>query len=158
MSPYLPLTPEHIAESAIAAAKAGASIVHLHARDPQNGRPTQDPAAFLPFVREIKQAVDVVINLTSGGAPTMRIQERIGPAMVLKPELASLNMGSMNFGLFPMLARYKEFKHSWEPEYLENSEDLIFRNTFQDIEFALAACGGERDALRIRVLRHRASL
>jgi uncharacterized protein (DUF849 family) len=140
MSPYLPLTAEHIAESAIAAAKAGASIVHLHARDPQNGRPTQDPKAFLPFLREIKQAVDVVINLTSGGAPTMRIQERIGPAMALKPEMASLNMGSINFGLFPMLERYKEFKHDWELEYLENSKDLIFRNTFKDIEFALAAC------------------
>jgi uncharacterized protein (DUF849 family) len=134
------VTAEQIAESAIAAAKAGAAIVHLHARDPQNGRPTQDPAAFLPFVREIKKAVDVVINLTSGGAPTMRIEERIGPAMALKPELASLNMGSINFGLFPMLRRYKEFKHAWEQEYLENSKDLIFRNTFKDIEFALAAC------------------
>jgi uncharacterized protein (DUF849 family) len=140
MSPYLPVTPEQIAESAIAAARAGAAIVHLHARDPQTGKPTQDPDAFLPFVRQIKKAVDVVINLTSGGAPTMLIQERIGPAMALKPELASLNMGSINFGLFPMLERFKEFKHPWESEYLENSRDLIFRNTFKDIDFALQAC------------------
>jgi uncharacterized protein (DUF849 family) len=140
MSPYLPITAEEIAEAAIAAARAGAAIVHLHARDPQTGKPTQDPDAFLPFVRQIKKTVDVVINLTSGGAPTMRIEERIGPAMKLKPELASLNMGSINFGLFPMLDRFKEFKHPWESEYLENSRDLIFRNTFKDIDFALQAC------------------
>ncbi len=140
MSPYLPVTAEEIAEAAIAAARAGAAIVHLHARDPQTGKPTQDPDAFLPFVRQIKKTVDVVINLTSGGAPTMRIEERIGPAMKLKPELASLNMGSINFGLFPMLDRFKEFKQPWEPEYLENSRDLIFRNTFKDIDFALQAC------------------
>ena len=140
MSPYLPVTAEEIAESAIAAARAGAAIVHLHARDPQTGKPTQNPDMFLPFVRQIKKTVDVVINLTSGGAPTMRIEERIGPAMKLKPELASLNMGSINFGLFPMLERFKEFKHTWEPEYLEGTRDLIFRNTFKDIEFALQAC------------------
>jgi len=140
MSPYLPVTPEQIAKSAIEAAHAGAAIVHLHARDPQTGRPDQRPEAFLPFVQKIKDACDVVINLTSGGAPTMRIEERIGPAMRLKPEVASLNMGSINFGLFPMLERFKEFKYAWEPEYLENSKDLIFRNTFKDIEFALKAC------------------
>jgi uncharacterized protein (DUF849 family) len=140
MSPYLPVTAEEIAESAIAAARAGAAIVHLHARDPQTGKPTQNPDAFVPFVRKIKNEVDVVINLTSGGAPTMRIEERIGPAMKLKPELASLNMGSINFGLFPMLNRFKEFKHAWEPEYLEGTKDLIFRNTFKDIDFALQAC------------------
>ena len=140
MSPYLPVTADEIADSAIAAARAGAAIVHLHARDPQTGRPTQNPDVFLPFVRKIKSAVNVVINLTSGGAPTMRIEERIGPAMKLKPELASLNMGSMNFGLFQMLNRFKEFKHSWEPEYLEATKDLIFRNTFKDIDYALKAC------------------
>ncbi len=140
MSPYLPVTAEEIAASAIAAARAGAAIVHLHARDPQTGKPTQNPDLFLPFVRKIKSEVDVVINLTSGGAPTMRIEERIGPAMKLKPELASLNMGSINFGLFPMLQRFKEFKHDWEAAYLEGTKDLIFRNTFKDIDFALKAC------------------
>jgi len=140
MSSHLPVTADQIAEAAIGAARAGAAIVHLHARDPQTGRPDQRPEAFLPFVQKIKQATDVVINLTSGGAPTMHIKERIGPALKLKPEVASLNMGSMNFGLFPMLDRFKEFKHSWEPEYLENSKDLIFRNTFKDIEFALDSC------------------
>lgn len=140
MSPNLPVTPEQIAKEAICAARAGAAIVHLHARDPQTGKPTQNPDAFRPFLDVIKRESDVVCNLTSGGAPTMQIRERIGPALTHKPELASLNMGSMNFGLFPMLERFKEFKHSWEPEYLENSRDLIFRNTFKDIEYALDAC------------------
>jgi uncharacterized protein (DUF849 family) len=142
MSPYLPVTPEEIAKEALGAARAGAAIVHLHARDPQTGKPTQNPDAFRPFLNLIKQESDVVMNLTSGGAPTMQIRERIGPALTFKPEVASLNMGSMNFGLFPMLDRHKEFKHSWEPEYLENSKDLIFRNTFKDIDYALEACSG----------------
>lgn len=140
MSPYLPVTADEIADAALGAAEAGAAIVHLHARDPQTGKPDQSPEAFLPFVRRIKQASDVVINLTSGGAPYMKIDERIKPSTTLKPEVASLNMGSMNFGLFPMLNRYKEFKHEWEREHLANSTDLIFRNTFKDIEFALASC------------------
>ncbi len=140
MSPYLPITADEIADAALGAAEAGAAIVHLHARDPETGRPDQRPDAFLPFLRRIKQASDVVINLTSGGAPYMTIEERIRPSMTFKPEVASLNMGSMNFGLFPMLNRYKDFKHDWEREHLARSTDLIFRNTFKDIEYALAAC------------------
>jgi uncharacterized protein (DUF849 family) len=142
MSPYLPVTADEIAEAALGAAEAGAAIVHLHARDPETGKPDQRPEAFLPFLRRIKQASDVVINLTSGGAPYMKIDERIRPSTTFKPEVASLNMGSINFGLFPMLKRYTEFKHEWEREHLANSTDLIFRNTFKDIEYALAACSG----------------
>jgi uncharacterized protein (DUF849 family) len=142
MSPYLPVTPDEIAEAALGAAEAGAAIVHLHARDPVTGKPDQSPEAFLPFLKRIKAASDVVINLTSGGAPYMKIDERIRPAMTYKPEVASLNMGSLNFGLFPMLKRYTEFKHDWEREHLANSTDLIFRNTFKDIEYALEACSG----------------
>ncbi|WP_428391059.1 3-keto-5-aminohexanoate cleavage protein [Lichenicoccus sp.] len=140
MSPYLPVTADEIAEAALGAAEAGAAIVHLHARDPNTGRPDQRPEAFLPFLRVIKQASDVVINLTSGGAPYMKIDERIKPSATFKPEVASLNMGSMNFGLFPMLKRYAQLKHDWEREHLANSEDLIFRNTYKDIEYALAVC------------------
>jgi uncharacterized protein (DUF849 family) len=144
MSPHLPVTPEEIAEQAIAAAEAGAAILHLHARDPETGKPDQSPEAFARFLPRIKQATDAVINLTTGGAPNMLIRERIGPALRFKPEVASLNMGSMNFGLFPMLERYKSFKFDWERQHLENSRDLIFRNTFADIEYALrelADCG-----------------
>jgi uncharacterized protein (DUF849 family) len=140
MSPHLPITPEQIAEAAIGAAEAGAAIVHLHARNPQTGRPDQSPEAFMKFVPRIKQRTNVVINLTSGGAPTMRVEERAMPAATLKPEVASLNMGSMNFALFPMLGRYKEFKHDWEQPYLEATRDLIFRNTFKDIEYVLRTC------------------
>ncbi|WP_287849533.1 3-keto-5-aminohexanoate cleavage protein [Acidiphilium sp.] len=137
MSPHLPVTPDEIASAAIAAAEAGAAIVHLHARDPKTGKPDQSPEAFAAFLPRIKQATDAVINLTSGGAPTMLIKERIQPSLTFKPEVASLNMGSMNFGLFPMLERFKTFKHDWERQHLEGSRDLIFRNTFADIEFAL---------------------
>ena len=140
MSPHLPITPDQIAESAIGAAEAGAAIVHLHARHPQTGRPDQSPDAFMKFVPRIKQRSNVVINLTSGGAPTMRVEERAMPAATLKPEVASLNMGSMNFALYPMLGRYKEFKHDWEQPYLEATRDLIFRNTFKDIEYVLRTC------------------
>lgn len=137
MSPHLPVTASEIAESALAAAEAGAAIVHLHARNPVDGRPDQTPEAFEPFLRTIKQASDVVVNLTTGGSPFMKVEERIKPAAVWQPEVASLNMGSMNFGLFPMLKRYSDFKHAWEPEMLENSRDLVFRNSFKDIEYAL---------------------
>lgn len=137
MSPYLPVTPEEIAESSIAAAEAGAAIIHLHARDPVTGKPDQRPEAFVPFLKLIKQGTNAVVNLTTGGSPYMTVQERIQPALVLQPEVASMNMGSMNFGLFPMLQRFKEFKHDWERPYLEGSKDLIFRNTFGDIETAL---------------------
>ncbi len=140
MSPYLPVTPQQIAESAIGAANAGAAIVHLHARNPETGRPDQSPEAFGRFLPLIKQASNCVINLTSGGSPQMRVEERVMPAATFKPEVASLNMGSMNFALFPMLGRYKEFKHDWEAPYLEGTRDLIFRNTFKDIEFVLKTC------------------
>jgi uncharacterized protein (DUF849 family) len=137
MSEYLPVTAKEIAEASIEAAKAGSAIIHLHARDPQDGRPSQDPALFKPFLEEIKSNTNAVLNLTTGGSPHMTVQERLQPAMTFKPELASLNMGSMNFGLFPMLNRFKEFKHEWERENLEKSRDLVFKNTYKDIEFIL---------------------
>ena len=140
MSPHLPVTPEEIAEAAIGAAEAGAAIVHLHARDPNTGRPDQSPEAFAPFLQVVKQRSDCVINITTGGAPTMLVEERVRPAAHYKPEVASLNMGSMNFGLYPMLGRFKEFKHDWEKPYLEGSRDRIFRNTFADIEYILTTC------------------
>ncbi len=138
MSPHLPVTPEEIAQSAIEAAEAGAAIVHLHARNPENGRPDQSPEAFGKFLSTIRTRSNVVVNLTTGGAPSMTVAERVQPAAHFKPELASLNMGSMNFGLFPMLGRFHDFKHEWEPIVLENSRDLVFRNTFKDIEFVLS--------------------
>ena len=138
MSPYLPVTPEEIAEAAVGAAEAGAAVIHLHARDPQTGRPDQTPEAFARFLPRIKQATNAVVNLTTGGAPFMTIDERIRPAATFKPEVASLNMGSMNFGLFPMLKRFTEFKHDWEPQVLEASRDIVFKNTFKDIEHILA--------------------
>jgi uncharacterized protein (DUF849 family) len=137
MSPHLPVTPEEITDAAVGAAEAGAAIVHLHARDPETGRPDQTPEAFQRFLPVIKQRSGCVINVTTGGAPYMTVEERLRPAAVFKPELASLNMGSMNFGLFPMLNRFKEFKHAWEPQALENSRDLVFKNTFKDIEHVL---------------------
>ncbi len=140
MSPYLPVTPEEIAEAAIGAAKAGAAIVHLHARNAKDGSPTQDPEVFRQFLPKIKSACDVVINLTTGGAPTMSTEERLQPALRLKPEVASLNMGSMNFGLYEMLGRYKEFKHDWEKPYLAGSDERIFKNTFRDIQMILERC------------------
>jgi len=141
MSPFLPVTAAEIAESAIGAAAAGAAIVHLHARDPNTGRPDQRPEAFLPFLRTIKQSSNVVVNLTTGGSPALLVDERVKPAAQFRPEVASLNMGSMNFGLFPLLTRYKDFRYDWERPYLEGSEDLIFRNTFRDIAYVLNACG-----------------
>jgi len=141
MSPHLPVTPDEIAEAAIGAAEAGAAIVHLHARDPKTGKPDQTPQAFARFLPRIKQASNCVVNLTTGGAPYMTVQERVKPAETFKPEVASLNMGSMNFGLFPMLNRFKDFKFDWEAQALENSRDLVFRNTFKDIEFVLRTLG-----------------
>jgi uncharacterized protein (DUF849 family) len=137
MSPHLPVTPQEIAEAALGAAEAGAAIVHLHARDPQDGHPVHTPEDFEPFLRVIKQSSNVVVNLTTGASPYMPVEYRVKPAEVWKPEVASLNMGSMNFGLFPMLKRFKEFKHAWEPEMLEGSHDLVFRNSFKDIRYAL---------------------
>jgi len=142
MSPHLPVTPKEIADAAVAAAEAGAAIVHLHARDPVDGHPTQDPKYFREFATDIKRRSDVVINFTTGGAATMTIEERLQPALQLKPEVASLNMGSMNFGLFPMLKRFTTFKYAWERDYLQSSDARIFRNTFKDIEFILTSCAG----------------
>ena len=137
MSKYLPVSPDEIADAAILAAGAGASILHLHARDPSNGKPTQDPAVFEEILPKIKKETDAVINITTGGSPHMTVEERMMPASVFKPELASLNMGSMNFGLYPMLDRFSEFEHTWERDNLEKSRDLVFKNTFQDIETIL---------------------
>ena len=141
MSPYLPLTPDEVAAQAIAAAEAGAAILHLHARDPKDGRPTPDPAVFMQFLPRIKQATDAVVNITTGGGHGMTLAERLAAPLAASPEMCSLNMGSMNFGLFPMLNRYKEFKHDWERQHLENSRDFIFRNTFKDIEYVLKHLG-----------------
>ena len=141
MSPFLPVTPEEIAEAAVGAAEAGAAIIHLHARDPQTGKPDQTPQAFARFLPRIKQSTNAVVNLTTGGAPYMTVEERIKPAAQFKPEVASLNMGSMNFGLFPMLKRFTEFRHDWEKKALEDSRDLVFRNTFKDIEYVLRTLG-----------------
>jgi uncharacterized protein (DUF849 family) len=141
MSPFLPVTPEEIADAAVGAAEAGAAIIHLHARDPKTGKPDQTPEAFGRFLPRIKQATNAVVNLTTGGAPYMTVEERVKPSATFKPEVASLNMGSMNFGLFPMLQRFKDFKHDWERKALEDSRDLVFRNTFRDIEYVLRTLG-----------------
>ncbi len=140
MSPHLPITAEEIADAAIGAAEAGAALVHVHARDPKTGKPDQSPEAFAPFLQVIKQRSNCVINITTGGAPTMGLEERLRPCAHFKPEVASLNMGSMNFGLYPMLERQKTFKHDWEKPYLEGSHDRIFKNTFADIEGILTTC------------------
>jgi uncharacterized protein (DUF849 family) len=140
MSPHLPITPEQIIDSAIGAAEAGASILHLHARDPDDGRPDQTPEGFGRFLPQLKQRTTAVVNLTTGGSPYMRVEERVQPAHRFKPEVASLNMGSINFGLYHLLNRYREFKHPWEREHLENSRDLVFRNSFKDIEYILRTC------------------
>jgi uncharacterized protein (DUF849 family) len=140
MSPYLPVTPEQIALSALDAAAAGAAILHVHARDPVTGKPDQSVEGFAPILAMLKGKTSAVINITTGGSPFMQVAERVRPAAHFKPELASLNMGSFNFGLFPMLDRYTEFRFAWEREALEKSRDLIFRNTFQDIEYVMAQC------------------
>ena len=142
MTQYLPITPDEIAESAIAAAEAGAAILHLHARDPETGKPDQSPEAFAGFLPRIKQATNAVVNITTGGSPYMTVAERAKPAGQWQPEVASLNMGSMNFGFFPLLGKYKDFKFEWEREYLEGSRDLVFRNSFKDIEYVLETCYG----------------
>jgi uncharacterized protein (DUF849 family) len=141
MSPYLPITPDEVAHQAIEAAEAGAAILHLHARDPKDGRPTPDPAVFMQFLPRIKQASDAVVNITTGGGHGMTLQDRLAAPLKAKPEMCSLNMGSMNFGLYPMLSRYQDWKYEWEPKALEFSRDFIFRNTFKDIEFILKELG-----------------
>ena len=141
MTPHLPITPDQVAEQAIGAWEAGASILHLHARNPSDGRPTPDPAVFMEFLPRIKQATDAVINITTGGGHGMSLEERIAAALRTKPEMASLNMGSMNFGLFPGLDKPRDWKYEWEPAYLEMTRDFIFRNTFKDIEYVLKTLG-----------------
>jgi len=141
MSPHIPVTPDEISDQSVAAAEAGAAIIHLHARDPDTGKPSPDPNIFMQFLPRIKQQCDAVVNITTGGGQGMSVDERIAAALHARPEMASLNMGSINFGLYPMLDRYDEFKHNWEREHLENSRDFIFRNTFSDIERILKDLG-----------------
>ena len=141
MSPHLPITPAEIAQQSIEAAEAGAAIIHLHARDPKDGHPTPDPKVFMEFLPRIKQGCDAVVNITTGGGHGMTLEERLAAPLRASPEMTSLNMGSMNFGLFPMLQRYKKFKYDWEPKHLEGSRDFIFRNTFKDIERVMKELG-----------------
>jgi len=140
MSPHLPISADEVATQAIDAAEAGASILHLHARNP-DGSPTPSPDAFMQFLPRIKQNTDAVVNITTGGGHGMSLEERLAAAFAASPEMTSLNMGSMNFGLFPILDKMKDFQHEWEPKFLENSRDFIFRNTFKDIEYILKELG-----------------
>ena len=141
MSPYLPITPQEIASAAIGAAEAGASIIHLHARDPETGKPDPRPETFMQFLPVIKQSTNAVVNISTGGGLGMTIDERLAAAATAKPEMASLNMGSMNFGIFPLLEKHSEWKHDWEPEFLEMTKDFIFPNTFKSIEYVLRELG-----------------
>ena len=141
MSPHLPITPDEIADASIGAWEAGASIIHLHARNPEDGSPTPDPDVFMEFLPRVKQATDAVVNISTGGGHGMTVQQRLEAAVKASPEMTSLNMGSMNFGLFPILDKMSDFQHDWEPKYLENSRDFIFRNTFKDIEYILKELG-----------------
>ena len=140
MNSNLPVTADEITDAALGAAEAGASVIHLHARDEATGWPDQSLEGFMRFLPRIKQNTEAVINITTGGGQGMTIEERLQPALKCKPEVASLNMGSMNFGLFPMMNRFKEFNHEWEREHLEGSRDAVFKNTFADIELILTSC------------------
>lgn len=140
MSPYLPVTPDMIVEDALGAARAGAAVLHIHARNPENGRPDQSPEAFSAILPAIASGTDAVVNITTGGSPFMKVEERVRPAVAFAPELASLNMGSINFGLYPLLEKYRDLTHDWERAHLEGSRDLVFRNSFADIEYVLSAC------------------
>jgi len=141
MSPYLPVTPNEIATASIEAAEAGASIIHLHARDPETGKPDPRPETFMQFLPRIKQSTDAVVNVSTGAGLGMTMDERLAAATNASPEMASLNMGSMNFGIFPLLEKYSEWKHPWEPEFLGMTKDFIFPNTFATIEYALKNLG-----------------
>lgn len=141
MSPYLPLTPEQIAQQAIEAAQAGAAILHLHARDPVDGRPSADPRVFQQFVPQIAAATDAVINITSGGSTKMTLDERLAYPLQARPEMCSLNMGSMNFSIHPAARKITQWQHDWEKPYVEGTEDIIFRNTFRDIKRILQELG-----------------
>lgn len=146
MSPYLPLTPQEIADASIAAADAGAAIIHLHARNPETGFPSADPAHFMEFLPEIKARCDAVLNISTGGSSVMSLDERLAPARAAKPEMCSLNMGSMNFGIFPLKDRYDDWRHDWEPKLLDGSREVIFKNTFNDIELILNDLGEKENA------------
>lgn len=146
MSPYLPITPEQIAEQALAAAEAGAAILHLHARDPDDGRPSADPAHFMTFLPRLKQATDAVLNLTTGGSAVMTLEDRLAAPRLVEPEMCSLNMGTMNFALYPAAERISDWKYDWEKPFLENSDDLVFKNTPRDIARILTEVGQERGA------------
>ncbi len=143
MSPHLPITPAEIATASIEAAKAGASIIHLHARHPETGKPDPRPELFQQFMPVIKQSTDAVINVSTGGGLGMSMDDRMLAATTTSPEMASLNMGSLNFGIFPMLQKYTEFQHDWERPFLEMTEDFIFPNTFKTIRYAIEKLGGE---------------
>jgi uncharacterized protein (DUF849 family) len=144
MSPHLPITPDEIASEAVSAAEAGAAIIHLHARDPETGRPTPDPDVFMRFLPRIKQQSDAVVNITTGGGMGMALEERLAAAKATSPEMASLNMGSFNFGLFPVAERFQDWRFDWEKGYLEGTKDYIFKNTFKDIEGILKTLGEEK--------------
>ncbi len=141
MSDALPVTPDEIVEQGVGAAEAGAAILHLHARDPRTGQPTPDPAVFMQFLPRLKQSTDAVLNITTGGSLNMTVEERLAAPLLAKPEMCSLNMGSMNFGIFPLADRYKDWKHDWEEPYLRSTDDFIFRNTFRDIAYILEHLG-----------------
>ena len=141
MSPYLPITPAEIAEAAIGAAQAGAAVIHLHARNPENGRPDYRPETFLEFLPVIKAQCNAVINISTGGGMGMTIEERLAAALTASPEMASLNMGSINFGIFPLADKYTEWKYDWEHDFLASTKDFIFPNTFKTIEYALQELG-----------------
>lgn len=141
MSPALPVTPEEIAEQGISAVEAGAAILHLHARVPEDGRPTGDPAVYRQFLPVIKQRTDAIINITTGGSATMPLDERLKAATTFQPEMCSLNMGTINFAMFPAARRIEQWKHPWERDYIVNSDDFIFRNTFRDIATILRTMG-----------------
>jgi uncharacterized protein (DUF849 family) len=141
MSPHLPITPQEIADQAVAAAAAGASILHLHARDPATGQPTADPDVFMQFLPEIKKRCDAVINITTGGSSLMTLEQRLAAPILAEPEMASLNMGSMNFGLFPMKKRHAEWRFDWEPKLLDATREVVFQNTFANIEHIFRTLG-----------------
>jgi 3,5-dioxohexanoate:acetyl-CoA acetone transferase len=143
MSPALPVSPDMLAEQGIAAAKAGAAILHVHARDERDGRPTPDPAAYLAFLPRLKEGCEAVINVTTGGGLNMTVDDRLKAPSLLRPEMCSLNMGSMNFALYPLADRYQSWKYDWEEPYLRSTEDFVFKNTFRDIAKIISVLGKE---------------
>lgn len=163
MSPHLPITPDEITQQSIGAAEAGAAILHLHARDPENGRPSAEPQHFMAFLPRIKQGSDAVLNITTGGSATMTLDQRLAAPMRAAPEMCSLNMGSMNFALYPAAERIADWKHDWEKPFLENSDDLVFKNTPRDLAHILSEMGEKRgskfefecyDVSHLYMLRH----